>query len=531
MGKEKRNKCFSDKRRVCAFVGRKSRKVNGWADEMQIDRRWGRYCGYGALATLGIVGLVAMNPVAIRGANAVCGGSENCLETSAPLAMELVAQPSISISMQPTVSMEVMPTADGEFVQSSTKVKVGTNNTSGLKILMNGLTGTDLESLNPNDTTNKVATISQPSVAADFAKNTWGYSFGEGEAGGDVVYEGIPEEAKVVKSLESAGESMEYNLAFGANVSTSLPAGTYAGEVVVSAIANPLAITSMQELIYMQDMTAEVCAATGEISVGKEFSKQLIDSRDGTKYWVTKMADQNCWMTQNLALDLREGQRLTAADTDLHGKAEWVVPTSTEFNLPEKVESVEGNIYTMRSWNLGDKYNQQHELMGNYYQFNTAAAGSGGEEAFSPSSAGTNKDDLVEAQDSICPKGWRLPAAGRNTSTGQPFEREKSFLNLVAAYGYPTTGYDTSTDHRGWTPVLTGEYQDLAGAPFNFTKPGYIYLLEGNLAHLQVVGYLWSSTLDANSKVAFDFALFENRVSPAYSDMKIYGLSVRCVAR
>ena len=68
-------------------------------------------------------------------------------------------------------------------------------------------------------------------------------------------------------------------------------------------------------------------ANTGEITVGKEVEKRLIDLRDGKKYWVSKMADQNCWMAQNLALDLTAGEVLAPSTSDV--SQEWVVPTGT----------------------------------------------------------------------------------------------------------------------------------------------------------------------------------------------------------
>ena len=47
----------------------------------------------------------------------------------------------------------------------------------------------------------------------------------------------------------------------------------------------------------MQEMTSTICADAAENDTA-----QLTDTRDGKKYWVTKLADGNCWMTQNLDL-------------------------------------------------------------------------------------------------------------------------------------------------------------------------------------------------------------------------------------
>ena len=53
-------------------------------------------------------------------------------------------------------------------------------------------------------------------------------------------------------------------------------------------------------------------------------SMQVIDQRDGKKYWVTRLADGNIWMTQNLDFDIVADEQdstviktLTSEDTDL----------------------------------------------------------------------------------------------------------------------------------------------------------------------------------------------------------------------
>ena len=59
----------------------------------------------------------------------------------------------------------------------------------------------------------------------------------------------------------------------------------------------------------MQEMTSEVCASTAT-----GVSAQLKDVRDNKYYWVTKLADGKCWMTQNLDLDLNASYPSCAGD-------------------------------------------------------------------------------------------------------------------------------------------------------------------------------------------------------------------------
>ncbi|MBR3256928.1 hypothetical protein IKG02_01395, partial [Candidatus Saccharibacteria bacterium] len=51
----------------------------------------------------------------------------------------------------------------------------------------------------------------------------------------------------------------------------------------------------------------------------------LKDTRDGKRYVVRRQADGECWMAQNLNLDLYSGMTFTSADTDLNGKDTWTL--------------------------------------------------------------------------------------------------------------------------------------------------------------------------------------------------------------
>lgn len=103
----------------------------------------------------------------------------------------------------------------------------------------------------------------------------------------------------------------------------------------------------------------------------------LTDSRDDKTYVVTKLKDGNCWMTNNLALNLADfagTYNLTSTNTDLNSKSSWD---------PEESESAK---YTNDD---GVDY---------YYNWYASVAGS-----VAPDAKG------VTAPDSICPYGWNLP--------------------------------------------------------------------------------------------------------------------------
>ena len=64
----------------------------------------------------------------------------------------------------------------------------------------------------------------------------------------------------------------------------------------------------------MQDMTSEICSS---VTVPHD-SIQLVDVRDNKSYWVTKLNDGHCWMTQDLDLVITKGQTFTSETTDLN---------------------------------------------------------------------------------------------------------------------------------------------------------------------------------------------------------------------
>ena len=72
----------------------------------------------------------------------------------------------------------------------------------------------------------------------------------------------------------------------------------------------------------MQEMTPEICSGTTTPSSNYGApSAKLTDTRDGKTYWVSKLADGKCWMTQNLSLgDAEAGYTLTPSNTDIAHK-------------------------------------------------------------------------------------------------------------------------------------------------------------------------------------------------------------------
>ncbi len=257
----------------------------------------------------------------------------------------------VGIALDSRVDIDATPTSTGTFAIGNTTLGITTNNPEGYKIFLSSVVSNQLIGAN-----GRIDSIADSTVGTAFAGNTWGYNLEPGttEATEYSTYHAVPTSTQEIYNEPSAIASEElynYNLAFGVHITPSLMAGEYSNNIIVSVVANPNTISSLEDLVYMQDMTPEICENTlsaynHDTNTTDKTSpyflnpitKQLYDLRDGNKYWVAKLADGNCWMTQNLALNLGERpenapdyysryiKTLTPADSDV--SEDWTVPAS-----------------------------------------------------------------------------------------------------------------------------------------------------------------------------------------------------------
>ena len=300
-------------------------------------------------------------------------------------------------------------------------------------------------------------------------------------------------------------------------------------------IAKP--VVPLLKMTYMQDMTPEGCAASSEND-----TKRLIDKRDGKYYWVAKLKDGNCWMTQNLDLDLTAGVELTPEDSDV--SANWN-PGATTFTSPSEGTDDDALV---QSWNLGeyvisdpDSYGycssgsttnypncadrftpvsgmtpmteainegktpaenisvqdgqyDAHFLVGNHYSFQAATAGS------APSDEG-------DAPDSICPAGWQLPRFPNGSSSNADYR------NLLVEYGLDSSNPDGA----------------LNTAPLYFVRSGYVYPSSHYLGNAGYYGY-YRYGRAYNSSRGYHLGFGSTGVYPTDNNSHYFGRSVRCIA-
>ena len=242
-----------------------------------------------------------------------------------------------------------MATPDGATTTASAKIGVTTTASAGYKLYLYAKDNS-LKSLNPN-TTQSIASASASSLD-NFTNNTWGYNLAEGTTAG-TTYSALPTtnttptQTKDTSDTNSANDT--YTLSLGAKVDSTIPSGTYTSILTVAVVAEPRALT------YIQDLTLADCQ-----SRASDADFTVTDRRDDNDYTV-RYINGACWMTQNLRLS--GGRTLTSADSNV--ASSWSFPSTS---------------------------------YGGYYNFCAASAGTNCQTS---STFNTTYD--------ICPKGWRLP--------------------------------------------------------------------------------------------------------------------------
>ncbi|MBQ8984852.1 hypothetical protein IJ098_03295 [Candidatus Saccharibacteria bacterium] len=215
----------------------------------------------------------------------------------------------------------------------------------------------------------------------------------------------------------------------------------------------------------------------------------MYDVRDNNTYIVRKLADGNCWMSENLKLNLGTPSAPVTVKRAQYNSTyteDWT-PTGTggsnaaePMNSNTKTPAPNGNYY---------------------YSWYAATAGSG-------TSAQTN----TEAEYSICPSGWKLPA-------NYTIDQTKSYGSLTNSYGFTTDGANNSQNH----------VVQLESAPLNFARSGNYG--NGSLTNNGTSGYYWSSTAYTGATYAYYFLYHTSYTYPQRNGIKYLGFNVRCVAQ
>ncbi|MBQ3294489.1 hypothetical protein IJG98_02060 [Candidatus Saccharibacteria bacterium] len=290
-------------------------------------------------------------------------------------------------------------------------------------------------------------------------------------------------------------------------------------------------------------------AATSEASAILGIGSFLLtDNRDDKLYKVRRLADGNCWMAENLKINLADfafTQSLTRNNTDINTDRAYWDPASSMFEYAQSIAEAEGyngdpvtreNYFLIASEDLlGDAQTTQFEttsdsIWGTLYYDDTETGekvlgasrrnnkysidipreyitSGAGYYNWAAATAGSGLFDTTGwAGDSICPLGWQLPGTGDGAAT-------KSYRSLLAVGPY---GYLSGTNAQK--------------IPFSFTLGGVRYHGVSGLYQTHL-GRFWSKGAPSNTDTTYLAVGGGSTMEPRNTYSKTSGIYVRCVSR
>lgn len=439
-----------------------------------------------------------------------------------PVTKAATSDTEVSIEVPDKISIVV--SREDDITEATTEATAYITSTSafGYEVLLSMAEGVATSNLYLNgDNTSEyyIAPVENEALST----NTWGYTLADEETYSAVPLLDTP--ATIAQGNEPV-ENEELIIYYGINIDKSLPEGTYTSniEYIITAQEPTLPITYMQDFATLSE--EDKAALISSMPEGYQFI--LKDSRDQKDYYISKLADGNVWMTQNLDFDIiNNGADLNYINTDV--PVDWtdagnLVNTRNDAawngfdNTPESYdpgilywngamvydqESCNANGGEWYTWGGGicvgysvvSSSGNSHYRLGNYYNWTAAVA-------MSDSSSYTT--DGVDINQSICPAGWRLPI----------YSGDKSFDDL------------------------TNQAHFAAGIDGNMhVEPNYFVYngnhLDNNIDSLGISGWYWSSATGRNSGLSYSFSFDAKggNVNPQQNDGRYRGNAVRCVAR
>ena len=341
------------------------------------------------------------------------------------------ATPTVGISLPTSIDFaDVLPTPSGATTTATANLTVTTTDSAGYSLYLYSSDGDN--SLKPKISAN----ISQINATAggvgltlsSLKPNTWGYNLGTSAPDDNTTYSAVPTDnstpiqTKDTSATNSANDT--YTLSFGARVDSTIASGAYSNALTVAVVAEPKAIT------YIQDLTLSECQAQAS-----DADLTVKDKRDDNEYTV-RYINGACWMTQNLRLS--GGRTLTSADSNV--ASSWSFPSNS---------LTSGNSYTEARSTISS-----NTSYGGYYNYCAASAGT----VCSSSSAQNATQD-------ICPKGWRLPTL--NEMSG--------ITSYTSAFSPVLSGYYVNGTLSG-----TGSYGNWWSATASSSGNQYILSYKGS---------------------------------------------------
>ena len=268
---------------------------------------------------------------------------------------------------------------------------------------------------------------------------------------------------------------------------------------------------------------------TGNLVASLDSITALTDIRDGNTYAIARLADNNCWMIDNLRLnseystDSSLAQGFGGIFIGLDSSEDNFTTTAT----PTGIYDTETNITGAQNGSRMPRYNNNNTKIGGKnasgktltpsYNNNTNAVqwfAYGNYYTWSAAIANTKYYNNMSGSDaagtSICPKSWRLPFGGIRTTTNFSFSK--------LDYEMGGTGDDQSTEaaSKRWRKF-----------PNNYVYSGYY---DGTLTYYRGErGYYWpASTL--GEVYAYRLYIGAGGIGPGTEkNLRVRGFTLRCV--
>ena len=336
---------------------------------------------------------------------------------------------------------------------------------------------------------------------------------------------------------------------YGPNEDIVVPTGTTANGLSLYAVWIKSA-GNMQDTAKTATVCSSLTAATVNGTRTLASVSALTDTRDGQTYAIAKLADNKCWMIENLRLadthtegastvsttlttintnnPLNDGTTVTLkhnySDTETYTNLSAASSDATSWCATDSAACDDQS--RLRTDNTANRvsYTSTSSMStganlysyGNYYNWYSATAGRG---AYS---TGAN----VNTAGDLCPTGWRVPRGANKAN-----ESNNEFWPLVVTAlnnGVNPANYDSSNRpyYNGSTEAGPVD-KAIRTWPNNFLHSGYVY--GASLSYRGSTGEYWSSTADSNS-YAYSLGFYSSSVAPGTGGVsKYYGYSVRCL--
>jgi uncharacterized protein (TIGR02145 family) len=308
-----------------------------------------------------------------------------------------------------------------------------------------------------------------------------------------------------------AGDLIDFSLT--ASLPNDTPVGTYTAKLVYTVTIED----SAPDPITMQTMTQTQCEAMDIYDgTNPDAILTLNDIRNDQPYQIAKLADDNCWMLNNLKLGSASGgMDLTPADTNI----------ATNWTLPQL------NLYTMGAPDVpmlnGPAPGQSDDITSDKFfgfVYNWCAATADGLSSGGSDTCTADGDYPESATGDICPASWRLPRGGDESLPTT--DNEIDMLNARMAGFADNLDSDYQFNNRTYYPnwQFDGPFKGVFA--YSLSYEGAWRPQSGDVGQ-----YLTSSALEYRPESTQGFNIEPNSIDLSFGAYRDSRYSVRCVLK